>query len=64
MTGSAGAACAGTVLGLSGPDLDGPPGAGRGGELFRIIRFHTVHLDAVRRVEATRAQHEPAGGAY
>jgi exopolysaccharide biosynthesis polyprenyl glycosylphosphotransferase len=34
---------------------------GRGGEMFRIIKFRTMHLDAERRVEAMRAQHAPAG---
>jgi len=45
--GAAAAACAGTVS--------------RGGEPFPIVKFHTVHLDAERRVEAMRAQHGPAG---
>jgi exopolysaccharide biosynthesis polyprenyl glycosylphosphotransferase len=34
---------------------------GRGGELFRMVKFRTMHLDAERRVEAMRAHNEHAG---
>jgi exopolysaccharide biosynthesis polyprenyl glycosylphosphotransferase len=34
---------------------------GRGGELFRIIKFRTMHVDAERRVEAMRADNEQTG---
>jgi len=32
---------------------------GRGGEMFRIIKFRTMHLGAERRAEAMRAEHDP-----
>jgi exopolysaccharide biosynthesis polyprenyl glycosylphosphotransferase len=34
---------------------------GRGGEMFRIIKFRTMHPDAERRVEAMRTEHAQAG---
>jgi len=34
---------------------------GRGGEMFRIIKFRTMHPDAERRAEAMRAEHAQAG---
>jgi exopolysaccharide biosynthesis polyprenyl glycosylphosphotransferase len=34
---------------------------GRGGEMFRIVKFRTMHADAERRVEAMRAENEHAG---
>jgi exopolysaccharide biosynthesis polyprenyl glycosylphosphotransferase len=34
---------------------------GRGGELFRMYKFRTMHLDAERRLEAMRGQNDHAG---